>query len=58
MWLRLSGRYRARWSLQIHDEWKRNLLIKRPDLTPEQLDRTSGLMDLPSRTASSPATSR
>jgi hypothetical protein len=46
MWLGLSGRYRARWSPQIHDEWKRNLLIKRPDLTPEQLDRTSGLMDL------------
>jgi hypothetical protein len=46
MWLGLSGRYRARWSLQIHDEWKRNLLINRPALTPEQLDRTSGLMDL------------
>ena len=30
MWLGLSGRFRARWSAQIHDEWKRNLLINRP----------------------------
>jgi len=46
MWLGLSGRFRARWSPQIHDEWRRNLLINRPDLTSAQLDRTSGLMDL------------
>ena len=46
MWLGLSGRFRARWSPQIHDEWKRNLLANRPDLTRDQLDRTSGLMDL------------
>jgi predicted nucleic acid-binding protein len=45
MWLGLSGRFRARWSAQIHDEWKRNLLINRPDLSAEQLDRTSALMD-------------
>lgn len=45
MWLGLSGRFRARWSAQIHDEWKRSLLKNRPDLTAEQLDRTSGLMD-------------
>lgn len=45
MWLALSGRFRARWSLEIHNEWKRNLLKNRPDLTPEQLDRTSELMD-------------
>jgi len=45
MWLGLSGRFRARWSAQIHDEWKRNLLKNRPDLTAEQLDRTSALMD-------------
>jgi predicted nucleic acid-binding protein len=45
MWLGLSGRFRARWSAQIHDEWKRNLLINRPDLSAEQLDRTSDLMD-------------
>lgn len=46
MWLALSGRFRARWSLEIHNEWKRNLLKNRPDLTSEQLDRTSELMDL------------
>jgi hypothetical protein len=46
MWLSLSGRFRARWSREIHDEWKRNLLINRRDLTRAQLDRTSGLMDL------------
>lgn len=46
MWLALSGRFRARWSLEIHNEWRRNLLKNRPDLTTEQLDRTSELMDL------------
>lgn len=37
--------FRARWSAHITDEWKRNLLDNRPDLTAEQLDRTSSLMD-------------
>lgn len=46
MWLGLSGRFRARWSPQIHDEWKRSLLVNRSDLTSAQLDRTSALMDL------------
>jgi hypothetical protein len=45
MWLGLSGQFRARWSAQIHNEWKRNLLANRSDLTGEQLDRTSALMD-------------
>ncbi len=45
MWLGLSGRFRARWSPQIHEEWKRNLLAKRPDLSRGQIDRTSALMD-------------
>lgn len=45
MWLGLSGRFRARWSQAIHEEWKRNLLINRPDLTRVQVDRTSDLMD-------------
>lgn len=30
---------------QIHDEWKRNVLKNRLDLTVEQLNRTSALMD-------------
>lgn len=45
MWLGLSGRFRARWSRDIHEEWKRNLLLNRPDLTRTQVDRTSDLMD-------------
>lgn len=45
MWLALSGRFRAKWTLEIHNEWKRNLLKNRPDLTAIQLDRTSELMD-------------
>jgi hypothetical protein len=45
MRLGLSGRFRARWSRQIHEEWKRNLLLNRPHLTRAQLDRTSDLMD-------------
>ncbi|MDR2208676.1 MAG: PIN domain-containing protein [Azoarcus sp.] len=43
--LGLSGRFRARWSRNIHEEWKRNLLLNRQDLTRAQLDRTSDLMD-------------
>lgn len=46
MHLALTGVYRARWSAQVHDEWKRNLLQNRADLTQEQLDRTSSLMDM------------
>lgn len=41
MRLALTGVYRARWSVQVHEEWKRNLLQNRPDLTRAQLDRTS-----------------
>ncbi|GAB5100464.1 PIN domain-containing protein [Caballeronia sp. HLA56] len=45
MWLGLSGLFRARWSARIHDEWKRNLLRNRPDLSARQVDRTPALMD-------------
>jgi len=45
MWLGLSGRFRARWSTRIHEEWKRNLRLNRPDLHADQIDRTSALMD-------------
>jgi predicted nucleic acid-binding protein len=45
MWLGLSGRFRARWSARIHEEWQRNLLKKRADLTREQIERTARLMD-------------
>lgn len=45
MWLALSGRFRARWTAQIHDEWVRNLLKNRPELDPAHLQRTVGLMN-------------
>ncbi len=45
MHLALSGLFRARWTTRIHDEWMRNLLAKRTDLTRGQLERTRDLMD-------------
>lgn len=45
MQLALSDLIRARWTNQIHDEWIRNLLQNRPDLTIEQLARTKNLMN-------------
>lgn len=43
----LAGRklFRARWSRAIHEEWIRNLLANRPDLTRERLERTAQRMD-------------
>ncbi len=45
MHLALSDLYRARWSDMIHDEWTRNVLASRPDLSPEPLLRTRQLMN-------------
>jgi predicted nucleic acid-binding protein len=45
MRLALVGLFRARWSAQIHEEWMRSLLNKRPELTRVQLERTRDLMD-------------
>lgn len=45
MQLALSDLYRPHWTNDIHDEWIRNVLRNRPDLTPEQLDRTRALMN-------------
>ncbi|WP_288502156.1 PIN domain-containing protein [uncultured Pseudomonas sp.] len=45
MHLALTGAYRARWSEQIHDEWTRNVLRNRPDVSEIQLYRTVGLMN-------------
>jgi hypothetical protein len=39
-----SGLYRARWTDLIHDEWTRNLLLRRPELAT-RLNRTRRLMD-------------
>lgn len=45
MHLALTDTFRAKWSADIHDEWMRNVLKSRPDLSPEQLERTRSLMD-------------
>lgn len=45
MYLAQTGLYRARWTENIHDEWTRNLLINRPDLSAEKLQRTRELMN-------------
>jgi hypothetical protein len=44
MQLALADLYRAKWTNSIHDEWIRNVLANRPDLRPEQLERTRELM--------------
>ncbi|MDK4744730.1 PIN domain-containing protein [Leclercia adecarboxylata] len=40
-----TGLYQPKWTAQIHDEWQRNLLINRPDITADQLKRTEMLMN-------------
>lgn len=45
MHLAISDLFRARWTARIHDEWMRNLLASRPDLSCAQLERTRELMD-------------
>lgn len=43
--LAIAGLVRARWTDTIHEEWTRNLLRNRPDLTADQLRRTRELMN-------------
>jgi predicted nucleic acid-binding protein len=43
--LATTGIVRARWTDLIHDEWIRNLLVKRPDVKAEQLNRVRSLMN-------------
>jgi len=45
MWQALTGLFRARWTNLIHEEWIRNVLANRGDLTREQLERTRDLMN-------------
>ena len=45
MRLALTDLYRARWTDMIHDEWIRNVLLQRPDLKREDLERTRSLMN-------------
>jgi hypothetical protein len=40
----LSGLFRARWTARINEEWTRNLLANRPDLSPAQLEWTKTMM--------------
>jgi hypothetical protein len=39
------GIFRAKWTELIHNEWTRNLLIKRPDLNADRLARLRVLMN-------------
>src|SRR3954468_4203517 len=45
MRLALTGLFQARWTDAIHDEWTRNVLADRPDVTRESLERCRRLMD-------------
>lgn len=45
MYLAVSGEFRARWTEMIHEEWIRNLLKNRPDLTSEKLNKIRTLMN-------------
>lgn len=40
-----EGLYRPKWSDQIQDEWVRNLLLNRPDLSAGQLQQTTQAMN-------------
>jgi predicted nucleic acid-binding protein len=45
MHLAITDLFRAKWTDEILDEWIRNLLKNRPDLTRERLQRTRDLMN-------------
>lgn len=45
MYLALSGEFRPRWTDMIHDEWIRNLLKNRSDLSRNQLEAVRDLMN-------------
>lgn len=49
MQLALGDLYRAKWTERIHDEWMRNVLANRPDLSRQKIERTRTLMDLHTR---------
>jgi predicted nucleic acid-binding protein len=44
--LAVAGLIHARWTNNIHEEWMRNVLTDRPDLTRAQLERTRDLMNV------------
>ena len=41
----MTEQFRAKWTNEIQNEWMRNLLAKRKDLTEAQLQRTVELMN-------------
>ncbi len=43
--LAASRAFEARWTLQIHAEWTRNVLKYRPDISPATLDNVCALMN-------------
>jgi predicted nucleic acid-binding protein len=45
MHLALTDLFMAKWTNKIHDEWIKNVLKNRPDLTWKQLERTRNLMN-------------
>ena len=45
MHLALQDAVQVHWSKRIEDEWTRNLLVKRPDLAPERVYRTTVQMN-------------
>ncbi len=45
MRLGLSGLYMPKWTATIHDEWQRNLLRNKPEVTSEKVKRIEALMD-------------
>ncbi len=45
MHLAITDLFRAKWTDEIHNEWIRNVLKNRPDLTMERLHRTRDLMN-------------
>lgn len=44
--LAAAGLYKPKWSGLIQEEWSRNLLANRPDLTAAQLQRTATMMNM------------
>ena len=41
----VEGCFQGKWTYQIHDEWIRNLILARPDISRLQATRISDLMD-------------
>src|SRR5688500_11622711 len=43
--LAIVGAMQARWTNEVHEEWIRNVLVNRPDLSRERIERTRDLMN-------------